>query len=147
MRRASSTGSCYSSLPLVTAAPTEDATAPNLTALVQNARRGLRRDVAALEAALDHTQLLVPLASGVPDAPEGEAVPLDRKLEIQPHFLVDEEGMQYATLFTQAELMGPVARALEWKTTAASSELALFRLASRVSSRSADRQTRSRPGD
>lgn len=100
----------------MTAAPTDDATEPDLTALVQNARRGLRRDVAAFEAALDDAQLLVPLASGVHDAPEGEAVPLDRKIEIQPHFLVDEEGMQYAALFTRAELMGPVARALEWKT-------------------------------
>lgn len=100
----------------MTAAPTEDATEPDLTALVRNARRGLRRDVAALESALDHSELLVPLARGVPDTPEGEAVPLDHKIEIQPHFLVDEEGMQYAALFTQAELMGPVARALEWKT-------------------------------
>src|SRR5688500_450611 len=77
--------------PLVTAAPTEEVAEPDLTALVQNARRGLRRDVAALEAALDDTELLVPLAHAVPDAPEGEAMPLDRPIEIQPHFIVDEE--------------------------------------------------------
>src|SRR5687768_5286478 len=34
---------------------------PDLTALVRGARRGLRRDVAALEAGLDDAELFVPL--------------------------------------------------------------------------------------
>lgn len=89
---------------------------PDLTALVRGARRGLRRDVAALEAGLDDSELFVPLARSITGAAEGEAVVLDREVEIVPHFLVDPEGLRYATLFTKPEHVETVAEPLGWKT-------------------------------
>jgi hypothetical protein len=99
----------------VTAAGSQT-TEPDLTALVLGARRGLRRDVARLEAALDETQLLIPLAKRIADVPEGEDVALESGLEILPHFIVDPEGLRYAALFTQPALVEPVAQALKWTT-------------------------------
>ena len=88
----------------------------DLTALVLGARRGFRRDVAALEAALDDADLLVPLARAIADVPEGEAVPLDRELEIMPHFLRDAEGARHVALFTSSELVASSAERLGWTT-------------------------------
>lgn len=96
--------------------PSTPDAAPALTALVSQARRGLRRDVAALEAALDAGELFVPLRSHVEGAPEGESVALDRELEIVPHFLSDEEGRGFAVLFTRPELLEGVAAELGWQT-------------------------------
>ncbi len=87
-----------------------------LTALVAQARRGLRRDVAALEAALDAGELLVPLRSHIAGAPEGEDMALDHELEILPHLLRDEDGRGYAALFSSAELVEKVASSLGWQT-------------------------------
>lgn len=99
----------------VTAAGSET-TLPDLTALVLGARRGLRRDVAALEAALDDTTLLIPLAKGIAHVPEGQDVALESGLEILPHYIIDPEGLRYAALFTQPALVEPVAAALRWTT-------------------------------
>lgn len=87
-----------------------------LTLLVKQARRGLRRDVTALEAALDAAQLFVALKQAIEGAPEGEAVALDHELEIVPHLLSDEEGQGYAALFTDPALAEPVAESLGWTT-------------------------------
>jgi hypothetical protein len=87
-----------------------------LTALVERARRGLRRDVAALEAGLDAGELFVPLSSHVAGAEEGKDVALDRELEIVPHLLQDEDGRAYATLFSSAALVEKVATSLGWQT-------------------------------
>jgi hypothetical protein len=89
---------------------------PALTALVEQARRGLRRDVAALEAGLDQGELFVPLRSHIAGAPEGEDMALDRELEILPHFLRDEDGRGYAALFSDPELVEKVATSLGWDT-------------------------------
>jgi hypothetical protein len=88
----------------------------NLTALVEGARRGFRRDVAALEAALDDGDLFVPLAKKIADVPEGEPVALDRELEIVPHFLRDAEGAHHVALFTTSELVALSAERLGWTT-------------------------------
>ena len=114
----------------MTAAGSETSDEPDITALVLGARRGLRRDVARLEAALDATSLLIPLAKHIADVPEGEDVELESGLEIMPHFIVDPEGLRYATLFTQAELVEPVARALGWTTDG--EELGVAALPARV---------------
>lgn len=98
------------------AAPSISDGASDLTALVTQARRGLRRDVAALEAALDGAELFVPLRSHVEGAPEGEAVPLDHELQIVPHFLSDDAGRGFAVLFTRPELIEAVATELGWQT-------------------------------
>jgi hypothetical protein len=87
-----------------------------LTDLVQQARRGLRRDVAALEAGLDGAELYVPLRSHVAGAPEGEDVALDHELEIVPHLLRDESGRGFAVLFTDPELALGIAAELGWQT-------------------------------
>ncbi len=99
--------------------PAPDAEEPQrqeLTALVQGARRGLRRDVGALEAGLYAGELFIALKSHVEGAPEGEAVALDHELEIVPHLLRDEEGHGYAVLFTSPEHVEPVAESLNWTT-------------------------------
>lgn len=94
----------------------DDEPSSTLTPLVEKARRGLRRDVAALEAELDAHELFVALQSHVAGAPEGEVVALDRELEIVPHLLRDEEGRGYAALFTSPELVEKVATSLGWQT-------------------------------
>ena len=88
----------------------------NLTALVEGARRGFRRDVAALEAALDDSDLLIPLAHRIADVPEGEPVALDRELEIVPHFLSDADGARHVALFTSSDLVAISAARLGWTT-------------------------------
>jgi hypothetical protein len=72
--------------------------------------------VAALEAALDDAELFVPLLQSIPGAAEGEALALDRAVEIVPHFLLDPEGLRYAALFTKPEHVEAVAEPLDWKT-------------------------------
>jgi hypothetical protein len=103
---------------------------PNLTALVEGARRGFRRDVAALEAALDDADLYIPLARRIVDVPEGENVPLDRELEIVPHYLGDAEGGRHVALFTSQELVASAAERLGWTTEG--EELAFCALPARI---------------
>ena len=103
---------------------------PNLTALVLGARRGFRRDVAALEAALDDADLVIPLARRIADVPEGEDVPLDRELEITPHYLADAEGGRHVALFTSNELVATAAARLGWTTEG--EELAYCALPGRI---------------
>jgi hypothetical protein len=103
---------------------------PDLTALVRGARRGLRRDVAALEASLDDTELFVPLAQSITGAAEGQAVVLDHEVEIVPHFLIDPDGIRYATLFTKPEHVEALAEHLGWKTEG--EELRLCTLPARI---------------
>lgn len=111
-----------------TDAPTD--LGPDLTALVRGARRGLRRDVAALEAGLDGAELFVPLRKSVAGAAEGETIELDRSVEIVPHFLVDAEGLRYAALFTRPEHVEALAETFGWQTDG--EELRLCTLPARV---------------
>lgn len=99
-------------------------------ALVRRARRGLRRDVAALEAGLDEGELYVPLASGIRGARDGETLALDHEVEIVPHFVVDEEGHRFVALFTLPDFVEPIAEALRWQTDG--DELGVCRLPGRV---------------
>jgi hypothetical protein len=103
---------------------------PSLTALVLGARRGFRRDVAALEAALDDADLFIPLARQMADVPEGVEVPLDRQLEIVPHFLADAEGGRHVALFSSHEFVSSTAERLGWTTDGA--ELAYCALPARI---------------
>src|SRR6187402_3592884 len=74
-----------------------DAADPNdLTAVVEAARRGLRRDVSRLVDALDGAELLIPLARDIDAAPEGERIEIEGELKLRPHLLVDPEGRHYA---------------------------------------------------
>jgi hypothetical protein len=105
-------------------------THPKLTALVEGARRGFRRDVAALEAALDDEDLFIPLAKKIANVPEGEDVPLDREMEIVPHYLADAEGGRHVALFTSHELVAGAAARLGWTTDG--EELAFCALPGRI---------------
>jgi hypothetical protein len=96
--------------------PQDGESRASLTALVEGARRGFRRDVAALEAALDDSDLVIPLARRIADVPEGEPVSLDRELEIVPHFLNDADGARHVALFTSSELVSISAERLLWTT-------------------------------
>jgi hypothetical protein len=108
----------------------DEPTSHDLTALATRAQRGLRRDVAALEAALDESELFVPLMRPIEGASEGEVVALDRELEIVPHLLRDESGQGYAALFTRPELVEAVANELGWQTDGR--ELSVCALPARV---------------
>jgi hypothetical protein len=101
-----------------------------LTALVEQARRGLRRDVSALVAGLETAELFVALKQPIAGAPEGEDIEFDDDLEIVPHLLADEEGHGYAALFTHPEIAEPVAQSLGWTTDG--EELSLCTLPARV---------------
>lgn len=89
---------------------------PSLTALVTGAKRGFRRDVAALEAGLDDAELWIPLARNIAGVAEGEPVALDREFEIVPHFLSDAGGAPHVALFTARELAAGTAERLGWST-------------------------------
>jgi hypothetical protein len=91
-------------------------TSSSLTEVVAAARRGLRRDVAALTSALSQGELIMPLRKDVAGAAEGERIEIDGPLELSPHLISDEDGKYYAVLFTESELMEDVARGLGWQT-------------------------------
>lgn len=87
-----------------------------LTALVREARKGLRSRVAALEAALDEGVLYIPLAREIEGTAAGEVAPMDRRFELVPHFLGDEAGRAVAVLFTNPEMLEAVGEDLSWQT-------------------------------
>lgn len=87
-----------------------------LTEWVSQARSGLRRHVEELVSALATSELLVPLARDMPDAPEGQRMEFDGSLTLVPHLLTDAEGQNFATLFTTPEPLEPIVTALHWKT-------------------------------
>jgi hypothetical protein len=87
-----------------------------LTPWVIEARSGLRRHVQALMSALATSELLVPLARDMPDAPEGKRIEFDGSLTLVPHLLKDADGHDFAVLFTTPEPLDPIVDALFWKT-------------------------------
>lgn len=90
--------------------------AADLTAAVDTARRGFRRDVQVLVDALPEGDLLVPLAEPIPGATD-EGIELAEGLELHPHLLPDAEGKLWCALFTRGEFLHPVADALQWSTS------------------------------
>jgi hypothetical protein len=96
--------------------PTAAEDAGELTLAVLRAKSGFRRDVAELVRALDDAELFVPLASAIDGVPHGERVELEDELRLVPHLLVTEEGKLFCALFTEPELMEPIADELEWTT-------------------------------
>jgi len=89
---------------------------PDLARAIRQARRGFRRDVAALLEALEQADLLIPLAQSVAGATTGERTKIEGELRLQPHFLPAPEGAQFAALFTSAELLDAMATTLGWQT-------------------------------
>jgi SseB protein N-terminal domain len=90
--------------------------ASDLTAAIAGAQRGLRHDVERLVEALEHAELLVPLARSMPDVRYGERVELEQELSLTPHMLVDTEGNLYAVMFSDAEFVEAPRQQLGWTT-------------------------------
>ena len=88
----------------------------DLTPWVHGARRGLRRDVAALVERLDHAELFIPLARPVPGARHGESMELQDEFTLTPHLLSDADGKLFCALFTRADILEPVGAELGWTT-------------------------------
>ena len=89
---------------------------PDLLSAVKAARRGFRKDVAALLDALEQADLLIPLAEPVAGATTGEHTKIEGELRLIPHFLPTPEGTQFAALFTSSALLDVVAAQLGWRT-------------------------------
>ena len=89
---------------------------PDLVEKVKLARRGFRRDVAALLEALEQADLLIPLAEPLAGATTGQRTKIEGELRLLPHFLPTPEGPQFAALFTSAPLLHAVAAQLGWRT-------------------------------
>lgn len=89
---------------------------PDLAEKLKLARRGFRRDVAALLEALEQGDLLIPLAEPLPDATTGERTQIRGELRLQPHFLPTPEGPHFAALFTSPPLLDAIASRLGWRT-------------------------------
>src|SRR4051812_12136566 len=74
--------------------PTE--ATPDLTPLIKNAQRGLRRDVQALLDRLPQGELFIPLAKNISGAADGERLEIgDGEVKLVPHMLLDEDGNHY----------------------------------------------------
>lgn len=97
-------------------APDSPETSELLTLRVAEAQSGLRRHVEALIAVLPDSELLVPLARDIPEAPEGERVEFDGELTLVPHLLPDAEGNLFSALFTNPDPLEPIVSALDWTT-------------------------------
>jgi hypothetical protein len=89
---------------------------PDLVNAIKQARRGFRRDVAALLEALEQADLLIPLAEPVTGATTGQRTKIEGELRLQPHFLPAPEGAQFAALFSSAELLDAMGTKLGWLT-------------------------------
>jgi SseB protein N-terminal domain len=89
---------------------------PDLVSAVKQARRGFRRDVAALLEALEQADLLIPLAEPVAGATTGERTKVQGELRLQPHFLPTPEGPLFAALFTSPPLLDAIGAQLAWQT-------------------------------
>jgi len=66
--------------------------------------------------------LLVPLAESVEGAAIGEDAELGDELSLVPHLLQDAEGSWFAALFTEAQLLAPIAERMGWQTGGGSLE-------------------------
>ncbi len=89
---------------------------PDLVTALKQARRGFKRDVAALLEALETSDLLIPLAEPVAGATTGERTKVEGELRLTPHFLPTPEGPLFAALFSSAPLLDAVASQLGWRT-------------------------------
>lgn len=103
-------------MPTPSEAEVSTAPLPSFTGVVAAAKSGLRRDVATLVAALDQSELLVPLARDIAGAPLGERRELAGELTVCPHLLPDAQGQLFSALFTHPDPLGPIVSALDWMT-------------------------------
>src|SRR5258706_13024270 len=95
---------------------------PDLATALKQARRGFRRDVAALLEALEQADLLIPLSEPVAGATTGERTKIKGELRLLPHFLPTPEGPQFAALFSSSANLDAIASQLQWRTGGAELE-------------------------
>ncbi len=97
--------------------PSEEYVLHDLTELVRRAKRGLRRDVAPLAAAVDAGGLLVPLAKSIEGVPVGEVIETDsEELTLVPHLLQIDDGAAFVPLFTDSDILRSIGDYVEWTT-------------------------------
>jgi len=88
----------------------------DLTDVFVHARRGFRRDVAALIYALDNGRLIVPLAKQMADAAVGEEQEVGEELSLTPHLLFDADRSGFMPVFTRPDLVERATDRVQWKT-------------------------------
>src|SRR5690349_11898318 len=76
------------------------------TDAVAAARRGFKRDVAALIAALRSARLFVPLAKRIANVRVGAEQEVGEELSLTPHLLFDDARAGHVAVFTRPELVG-----------------------------------------
>lgn len=89
---------------------------PDVVTALKQARRGFRRDVAALLDALEQVDLLIPLSEPVAGATTGERTKIEGELRLVPHFLPTPDGPLFAALFSSAGLLDAIGKQLQWQT-------------------------------
>lgn len=94
----------------------EEPTFEDASPAVAAARRGFKRDVAALVTALRKARLLVPLAKRINNVPVGREQEVGEELSLSPHLLFDDERTGYVTAFTRPELVTRATDEIGWTT-------------------------------
>jgi hypothetical protein len=86
------------------------------TAAVAAARRGFKRDVAALIRAVRGARLLVPLARRIEEIPLGVEQAVGDELSLSPHLLFGEDRIGFLPVFTRADLVVRATDRVGWTT-------------------------------
>jgi SseB protein N-terminal domain len=95
----------------------EPAPSLDLTPFVKRARRGFRRDVQALVAALDAGVLMVPLKEPIDGVPVGQVIDnAESDVSVVPHLLANEHGVGVVPLFSDADILRSVGQYAGWTT-------------------------------
>jgi hypothetical protein len=96
--------------------PNELDEAVDATEAVRAARRGFRRDVAGLIAALQKARVLVPLAKRIEELPVGMEQHVGDELSLSPHLLFDDDRVGYLPVFTRAQMLERATDQVGWGT-------------------------------
>ncbi|HVU00633.1 MAG TPA: SseB family protein [Polyangiaceae bacterium] len=94
----------------------EDETVSDATPAVAVARRGFKRDVAALVRALRTARLFVPLARRIEEVPVGVEQLVGDDLQLSPHLLFGEDRVGFLPLFTRPEFVENATNTVGWTT-------------------------------
>jgi hypothetical protein len=88
----------------------------DLSAVIEQARLGLRSQVAPLAEALEEGRLLVPLAKPMPNVEVGVETEVEGELSIAPHLIVDSDDLSYVVAFSTPDRLQSVSDTMSWKT-------------------------------
>jgi hypothetical protein len=93
-----------------------DSSGTEVTTAVAAARRGFKRDVAALILTIRTARLLVPLAKRIANVPVGQEQEVGEELSLSPHLLFDDERWGYVAAFTENRLVARATDEIGWTT-------------------------------